>query len=518
MAGRPLGCGSEALLTEGFAIDGKIHTYFGPLPALLRLPLLVVTHRFDDRLTGASMLVAFVVLAVSAYLLNRVVRAAVRPDSPRDQAEGVATGVLAFAASPDSPAVVDRFHGDRALRSGAVGDGAGCRRVRRTGLVAPLAEPRPPGRREPGDHRGDPEPPAVRGIALVALGLLAGPALIERWRARRGRSGRVDADGGDAGEGGRGDTALGLRHRGRGAGRRLDRAAPPTWPASAHRSRCRSSARSPTISRCGWRSGRPTAVRTSAWRSCRRRCGSTCGPTRSRSPGEPAGADLLRVPGAWRAAWLRTSCVDARCPTSIACHPRIPCPQPRTEPSPSSATATGLPPGREQWLAVERGEGVGTFDVNADVDVLGAKETGPFADPRRRPVRDHRRGRVPPPAATSTSTGNPTPGRTATAKRVALRLGSVTFRIQHRRAGPVPTPLDHGGEPHYEIKAPTTTVSPLRVGEAGAAPGVLTRFPGAVVREPTTQSTCHAIRASHKCRSRGPDELSAIHSSRSTRI
>ena len=36
---------------EGFVIDGRTYMYFGPFPALLRIPVLLVTHDFDGQMT-----------------------------------------------------------------------------------------------------------------------------------------------------------------------------------------------------------------------------------------------------------------------------------------------------------------------------------------------------------------------------------------------------------------------------------------------------------------------------------
>jgi uncharacterized membrane protein YdcZ (DUF606 family) len=49
------------LAIEAFKIDGHYETYFGVWPAVLRMPVLAVTHRFDGRMTGPSMLLALVV-------------------------------------------------------------------------------------------------------------------------------------------------------------------------------------------------------------------------------------------------------------------------------------------------------------------------------------------------------------------------------------------------------------------------------------------------------------------------
>ncbi len=46
---------------EAFKIHGHYETYFGIWPAVLRMPVLAVTHRFDGRLTGPSMVLALVV-------------------------------------------------------------------------------------------------------------------------------------------------------------------------------------------------------------------------------------------------------------------------------------------------------------------------------------------------------------------------------------------------------------------------------------------------------------------------
>jgi hypothetical protein len=49
------------LAIEAFKIHGHYETYFGVWPAVLRMPVLAVTHRFDGRMTGPSMLLALVV-------------------------------------------------------------------------------------------------------------------------------------------------------------------------------------------------------------------------------------------------------------------------------------------------------------------------------------------------------------------------------------------------------------------------------------------------------------------------
>ncbi len=71
-----------SLAFEGFVLDGKTYTYFGVFPSLLRMPILLVTDRFDGRLTMVSMIAAFVVaFGASAVLIDRV-RTLVAGDRP----------------------------------------------------------------------------------------------------------------------------------------------------------------------------------------------------------------------------------------------------------------------------------------------------------------------------------------------------------------------------------------------------------------------------------------------------
>jgi hypothetical protein len=93
----------ETVGFEGFDVDGRTYIYFGPWPALLRIPVLLVTDRFDGRLTTLSMSLAMVVLAVAAHRLNVVVRTFVRGAVPVSRREAVATAVLAVAALSGPP-------------------------------------------------------------------------------------------------------------------------------------------------------------------------------------------------------------------------------------------------------------------------------------------------------------------------------------------------------------------------------------------------------------------------------
>lgn len=88
----------KAALFEGFELDGKTYIYFGPLPAVIRMPILAVTDAFDGRLAALSMLVAMGILAVAAFRLVCVLRAAVRGDAAVTQGEVRLTSLLAVAA------------------------------------------------------------------------------------------------------------------------------------------------------------------------------------------------------------------------------------------------------------------------------------------------------------------------------------------------------------------------------------------------------------------------------------
>ena len=81
---------------EGFRIGDRTHIYQGLTPALARLPLLAVTERFDGRLTGLSMLAAFVVAMGYVVAAGWRVRRLVRADRPIGTLEGVMTAVATF--------------------------------------------------------------------------------------------------------------------------------------------------------------------------------------------------------------------------------------------------------------------------------------------------------------------------------------------------------------------------------------------------------------------------------------
>jgi hypothetical protein len=84
----------ELLNLEAFIVNGKAYMYFGPVPALLRLPIVAVTHRFDGRLTQPSMLAAFVVSLVTLRRLAWRARWLTLGDRAVGRREAWATGGL----------------------------------------------------------------------------------------------------------------------------------------------------------------------------------------------------------------------------------------------------------------------------------------------------------------------------------------------------------------------------------------------------------------------------------------
>src|SRR3954454_7349552 len=72
---------------EGFLIDGKTYVYYGPVPAILRMPVLAVTHGLDGRLTQLSMLLGLAVMLGAGAAVQREVRRLVRAGGPITRAD-----------------------------------------------------------------------------------------------------------------------------------------------------------------------------------------------------------------------------------------------------------------------------------------------------------------------------------------------------------------------------------------------------------------------------------------------
>lgn len=82
---------------EAFIHDGRTYTYFGILPSLFRMPVLLFTHSFDGRLSAPSLLLAWVVTAVFSSLLLWRARVAIRGDAALGWAETLSYGVVVFS-------------------------------------------------------------------------------------------------------------------------------------------------------------------------------------------------------------------------------------------------------------------------------------------------------------------------------------------------------------------------------------------------------------------------------------
>lgn len=87
---------------EAFVVDGRHYLYFPPGPALLRMPILALTDRFDGRLTAASMLLAWMVTALVFSLLIWRVRLLLRPDAALGRWEATGYGLLLLAGTVGS--------------------------------------------------------------------------------------------------------------------------------------------------------------------------------------------------------------------------------------------------------------------------------------------------------------------------------------------------------------------------------------------------------------------------------
>ena len=83
--------------TEAFVHDGHQYTYFGIFPSLLRMPIFLVTHALDGRLTAVSMLGAWLVTAAFSALLLWRIRVVLRGENPLGWAETTSYGILLFS-------------------------------------------------------------------------------------------------------------------------------------------------------------------------------------------------------------------------------------------------------------------------------------------------------------------------------------------------------------------------------------------------------------------------------------
>ena len=91
----------ERLGFEAFIVDGKAYEYFGPFPALLRVPF-AGFDSLDGRLTQLSIFAAFAVLMVAISRLLWRVRSLARKEAVLTRAECVAAGAFVFVVGAGS--------------------------------------------------------------------------------------------------------------------------------------------------------------------------------------------------------------------------------------------------------------------------------------------------------------------------------------------------------------------------------------------------------------------------------
>lgn len=84
----------DSLAIEAFRIGGRDYMYFPPFPAVLRMPVLALTDRFDGRMTAVSMVLAWVVLVAFTALLLWRIRCVLRPGAPLSRLEAFGAGGL----------------------------------------------------------------------------------------------------------------------------------------------------------------------------------------------------------------------------------------------------------------------------------------------------------------------------------------------------------------------------------------------------------------------------------------
>ena len=84
----------DTLGIEGFEVNGRSYLYFGIFPALLRLPLQLVTEDYNGKLTLISMGIAWVVLAVTATRLFWLIRECLGRPRTLGRTEAVLSGVF----------------------------------------------------------------------------------------------------------------------------------------------------------------------------------------------------------------------------------------------------------------------------------------------------------------------------------------------------------------------------------------------------------------------------------------
>jgi hypothetical protein len=89
---------AKVLSIEGIHTGAHEYMYYGPFPALLRMPVLGLTNRLDGRLTTVSMMVGLAVALVAVSRLAWKARDFVRESAPASIPEAVAGGFFVLVA------------------------------------------------------------------------------------------------------------------------------------------------------------------------------------------------------------------------------------------------------------------------------------------------------------------------------------------------------------------------------------------------------------------------------------
>lgn len=84
---------------EGFVRNGHTYMYYGPFPALLRVPVQLVTHQYDGKLSLVSMALAWVVFATMTARLFWLARRTLRPGVPIGRVDAVFGAIFLAAAT-----------------------------------------------------------------------------------------------------------------------------------------------------------------------------------------------------------------------------------------------------------------------------------------------------------------------------------------------------------------------------------------------------------------------------------
>lgn len=87
---------------EAFVVDGRAYMYQGPVPALLRLPVAALTDRFDGRLAGLSLLLAFLAAGIAVGAIVWQVRSLLRGHEALGRLEAVLIALFTFSATGGS--------------------------------------------------------------------------------------------------------------------------------------------------------------------------------------------------------------------------------------------------------------------------------------------------------------------------------------------------------------------------------------------------------------------------------